>query len=209
LNKFSPRALRFVTSLASPQDLERVAKSTKKDHFFAFVGKSNVGKSSLINHLSQNKTLAKVSSTPGKTQLINLFQIPQCYVVDLPGYGFAKVSKEIKRTWHILIEEFFNFFFEKLHVFILIDPKKPISEEDFQMIALCESRKIPYVIIFTKIDQIGKTLIQSTIRPRLKELKEAFDQEPAFLLYSNKETHGRDALIKLIETALEKTDTTS
>ena len=193
-------------SLATVEDLSKLANSTKVDHFFAFVGKSNVGKSSLINHLSQNKSLAKVSSTPGKTQLINLFEQSNFYVVDLPGYGFAKVSKEIKRNWHVLIEEFFNFFFSKLNVFILIDPKKPISDEDFQMISLCESRQIPYVIIFTKIDQIGKTLIQSTIKPRLKELKDAFDQEPAFLLYSNKETLGREALMKLIETALEKTD---
>ena len=100
--------------MASTQDFERFAKKSRLKHF-AFVGKSNVGKSSLINHLAQNKNLAKVSSTPGKTQLVNLFEIPGCYIVDLPGYGFAKVSKNLRQEWNLLMQEYFDFFYQSLN----------------------------------------------------------------------------------------------
>lgn len=195
------RSLKFLTSMASQTDLERLAKQSRLKHF-AFVGKSNVGKSSLINHLAQNKNLAKVSSTPGKTQLINLFGITQCLIVDLPGYGFAKVSKEIKYNWNQFIQLYFDYFYERLNIFILIDPVKPISDEDFQMIEMCESRQIPYVIIFTKIDQFPKTQIEKLIKPRLAELKAYLKSEPFFVLHTTKTTDGRDALISLIESNL-------
>jgi GTP-binding protein len=190
-----------VTSLASTADLERFAKHSRKMQF-AFVGKSNVGKSSLINHLAQNKNLAKVSSTPGKTQLVNIFEIAECIVVDLPGYGFAKVSKEIKYNWNLLMQSYFDIFYNTLQVFILIDPKKPISQEDFDMIDLCLSRTIPFAIIFTKIDQIPKTHLEKTLKPRLKELQDYFQTPPSFILYSTESTQGRDALISLIEDSL-------
>lgn len=200
------RSLKFLTSMASEIDLERLIKQSKLKHF-AFVGKSNVGKSSLINHLAQNKGLAKVSSTPGKTQLINLFGIPQCLIVDLPGYGFARVSKEIKYNWNQFIQLYFDYFYERLNIFILIDPVKPIGDEDFQMIEMCESRQIPYVIIFTKIDQVPKMQVEKLIRPRLTELKNYLKREPFFVLYSIKATEGRDALISLIESNLNQTET--
>lgn len=203
MTKLNLRALKFVTSLATSSDLEKAAKQNRLKHF-AFVGKSNVGKSSLINHLAQNKNLAKVSSTPGKTQLVNLFEIKECLVVDLPGYGFAKVSKQIQYDWNLLMQSYFELFYQHLHVFILIDPKKAISDEDFQMIEMCEQKCIPFAIIFTKVDQIAKTHLEKTIRPRLKELEEYFGSAPSFILYSNQTSQGKDALIALMEESLKE-----
>lgn len=193
--------MKFVKSLASEADLAKQAKQLQPRHY-AFVGKSNVGKSSLINHLAQNKSLAKVSSTPGKTQLVNIFELKECLVIDLPGYGFAKVSKEIQSNWNNLMFSYFDYFSSHLHVFILIDPKKIIGDEDFKMIEMCEMRNIPFTIIFTKIDQIPKTHLEKTIKPRLIELQNYFNTQPSFILYSNQNNQGRDALISLIESSL-------
>lgn len=201
MNKIIWKNLKFITSLASSQDIEKAAKANRLPNF-AFVGKSNVGKSSLINHLAQNKNLAKVSSTPGKTQLINVFELPNCKIIDLPGYGFAKVSKEIKSGWNDLMQSYFDYFYSSLQVFILIDPKKSIGSEDFEMIRMCEQKLIPFVIIFTKTDQIPKTHLEKTIKPRLLELQEYFGQQPAFVLYSNQSSQGRDSLVQLIEARL-------
>ncbi len=191
------RLLKFSKTLATIPDLEKWSKGHPHHPQFAFIGKSNVGKSSLINHLGQNKTLAKVSSTPGKTQVINVFDLNECCVIDLPGYGFAKVSKEIKSKWNELIAAYLELCHKTLSIFILIDPKKPVSEDDFFMMNICNELGVPFIIIFTKIDQIPKTHLEGTIRPRLAEIKSYLKAEPAFLLYSTKSSVGKDALTKL------------
>ncbi len=198
--KINWRAIQFITSLATIHDLQREAKGQKRPHF-AFVGKSNVGKSSLINHLADNKKLAKISSTPGKTQLINLFDLKPAYLVDLPGYGFAQVSHQIRESWNLLIAQYFELFQSHLYLFILIDPKKKIGEEDFEMIHLCQIRQIPFTVIFTKIDQIAPTQLEKTIQPRLKELQSFLGQEANFVLHSKHQSKGKLAIMHLIESA--------
>ena len=196
------KLLKFSKTLAVVPDLEKWSRGHPHHPQFAFIGKSNVGKSSLINHLGQNKKLAKVSSTPGKTQVINVFDLNECCVIDLPGYGFAKVSKEIKGKWNELIAAYLEFCHRTLSIFILIDPKKPLSDDDFFMMNICNELSIPYTIIFTKIDQIPSTHLQGIIRPRLAEIKSHLKVEPAFLLYSIKSNVGKDALTKLFEEQL-------
>lgn len=196
------RSLKFVKTLANIPDIVKWATAHERYPQFAFIGKSNVGKSSLINHLSQNKGIAKVSSTPGKTQAINVFQLKDCFIMDLPGYGFAQVSKELKKNWNEFIGAYLQAAQKNLNIFILLDPKKPVSEEDFFMMEICMNLTIPFGLIFTKIDQIPPTKLQSVIKPRLSEIKSFLNHDAAFVLYSNKSMIGRDALVNLIEERL-------
>lgn len=132
---------------------------------FAFVGKSNVGKSSLINTLTGRRTLAKTSKTPGKTQLINYFIINSSfYFVDLPGYGFAKVPEQVKRDWGKIIEEYLKSERKKL-VFVLLDIRRIPSQDDLEMIEWLKHYGIDYKIIFTKVDKFSNN-------ERIKQLKE-------------------------------------
>ena len=122
---------------------------------FAFVGRSNVGKSSLINSITGRKKLAKTSKTPGRTQLINYFKVNnEFYIVDLPGYGFAKVPKEMKAEWGKTMERYVASDRKKL-VFVLLDIRRVPSEEDMEMLVWLDHHDIPFKIIFTKMDKVS------------------------------------------------------
>ena len=130
-----------------PEKLENVE--------IAFVGRSNVGKSSLINSLVKRKNLARTSKTPGRTQLVNFFLINKDrYFVDLPGYGFAKVPANIKKNWGNIMEEYLNSERRKV-VFVLLDIRRIPSGEDFEMLKYLEHYEIEYYIIFTKSDKLS------------------------------------------------------
>jgi GTP-binding protein len=162
---------------------------------FAFVGKSNVGKSSLINTLTGRRTLAKTSKTPGKTQLINYFIINSSfYFVDLPGYGFAKVPEQVKRDWGKIIEEYLKSERKKL-VFVLLDIRRIPSQDDLEMIEWLKHYGIDYKIIFTKVDKFSNN-------ERIKQLKEIkkkidIDGERA-MFFSSLTKYGKSEVLEFI-----------
>ena len=144
----------FVTSVASA---DKFLKTDKP--IIAVAGKSNVGKSSLINMLANKKKLAKTSVTPGRTRLINYFDFGDFMLADLPGYGFAKVSKEEKKKWGILLEEFLST--QKINLLLsLVDIRHDPTRDDENMINYLHSYAIPFTIVATKADKIGKTRIK-------------------------------------------------
>lgn len=162
---------------------------------FAFVGKSNVGKSSLINSLTNRKKLAKTSKTPGRTQLINYFIINKSiYFVDLPGYGFAKVPVYVKAEWGKIIESYLMSERKKL-VFLLLDIRRIPSEDDKQLIEWLIHFGIDFRIIFTKVDKLSNNQRFNQI----KEIKKSF---PMFkyehFFYSSLSNEGREKLLEFI-----------
>ena len=166
---------------------------------FAFVGRSNVGKSSLINSLTSRLKLARTSKTPGRTQLINYFLInDEFYIVDLPGYGFAKVPKEIKKQWGKTMERYIASKRKKL-VFVLLDIRRVPSDEDIEMLEWLEYNEMDYKIIFTKIDKLSNN-------ERAKQLKAiktrlVFDNEDVFF-HSSLTNKGRDEILNFMEEKL-------
>ena len=166
---------------------------------FAFVGRSNVGKSSLINSLTSRLKLARTSKTPGRTQLINYFLInDEFYIVDLPGYGFAKVPKEMKKQWGKTMERYIESKRKKL-VFVLLDIRRVPSDEDIEMLEWLEYNEMDYKIIFTKIDKLSNN-------ERAKQLKAiktrlVFDNEDVFF-HSSLTNKGRDEILNFMEEKL-------
>jgi ribosome biogenesis GTP-binding protein ysxC len=162
---------------------------------FSFIGRSNVGKSSLINSLTKRKSLARTSKTPGRTQLINYFLInDKIYFVDLPGYGFAKVPDTIKKNWGKTIESYLISNREKV-VFLLLDLRRVPSNEDMEMLKWLEHFGIEYYIIFTKADKLSNN-------EKFKQLKEirkklVFKNEDVFF-YSSLKNTGREELLNFI-----------
>ena len=163
---------------------------------FSFIGRSNVGKSSLINSLTNRRSLARTSKTPGRTQLINYFLINnKIHFVDLPGYGFAKVPEAVKRNWGKTIESYLVSNREKV-VFLLLDLRRVPSNEDMEMLKWLEHFEIEYYIIFTKADKLSNN-------EKFKQLKEirknlVFKNEDVFF-YSSLKNTGRKELLDFIE----------
>ena len=140
---------------------------------FAFVGRSNVGKSSLINSITGRKKLAKTSKTPGRTQLINYFKINnEFFIVDLPGYGFAKVPKEMKAEWGKTMDRYIASPRKKL-VFVLLDIRRIPSQEDIEMLVYLDHHDIPFKIIFTKMDKVSNNEKFKV----MKEIKKKIESE--------------------------------
>lgn len=162
---------------------------------FAFVGRSNVGKSSLINSITGRKKLAKTSKTPGRTQLINYFLINnEVYFVDLPGYGFAKVPKEMKEEWGKTMERYLASSRRKL-VFVLLDIRRIPSDEDLEMLRWLDHYEIPFKIIFTKMDKVSnndKFKAMKAIRTKID-----FSNEDV-LFHSSLSNMGRDQVLEFV-----------
>jgi GTP-binding protein len=172
---------------------------------FAFIGRSNVGKSSLINMLTQRKNLAKTSSTPGKTQTINHFLInKKWYLVDLPGYGYATVSKSTKEGWSEMIESYFKKRENVFCTFILIDSRLDPQKKDIEFINWLGGMGVPIVLVFTKIDKIKQSeLAQSRKKFETRLLNDWEELPPVFITSAEKKT-GRDHLLDFIEKAIKK-----
>jgi GTP-binding protein len=165
---------------------------------FAFIGRSNVGKSSLINSLLQRKNLAKTSVKPGKTQLINYFIVNgSFYFVDLPGYGFANVPVSLKKKWEKFIEAYLSGSGELRCLFLLIDSRYPLKESDYAMIEWLEFYRKNYQIIFTKTDKISQKEFYKNVRDGEKKFALSFNN--LFISYSAKTGRGREAVLKVIE----------
>jgi GTP-binding protein len=172
---------------------------------FAFIGRSNVGKSSLINMLTHRKNLAKTSSTPGKTQTINHFLInKKWYLVDLPGYGYATVSKSTKAGWSDMIESYFKNRENVFCTFILIDSRLDPQAKDIDFINWLGGLGVPIAIVLTKIDKIKQSeLARSRKKFENRLLKDWEELPPVFITSAEKKT-GRDHLLDFIEDALQK-----
>lgn len=168
---------------------------------FAFVGRSNVGKSSLINNLTNNKNLAKASSTPGKTKMINYFVINnQFKFVDLPGYGFAKVGKSHLNIWSSLIDVYLKHSNDLQTVFVLLDIRHIPSEQDRQMIEYLDYNNLPFMVIATKADKIAKSKIKAYLDVIVKTLN---IRQEMIIVSSSQTGFGKDKILNYIENKLE------
>jgi GTP-binding protein len=166
---------------------------------FAFIGRSNVGKSSLINMLCNNSKLAKTSATPGKTQLINHFLINDSwYLVDLPGYGYAKTGQSKKESFQRIIYDYCTKRENLVCLFVLIDSRLPLQAIDFEFLTWCSEKKIPFSIIYTKSDKSGKTTLTKNIDAIEKELLEQWEELPNTFLSSAEKKTGRVEILGFI-----------
>ncbi len=167
---------------------------------YAFIGRSNVGKSSLINMLVGQKSLAKVSTRPGKTQLINHFVIDDSwYLVDLPGYGYAKISISIKEKFQKLISRYILDRENLYCLFVLIDIRHTPQAIDVDFINWLGENHIPFAIVFTKADKLGKVSIEKNVAAYLAELKKIWEELPPFLVSSSLNGLGREEIFSFIQ----------
>jgi len=167
---------------------------------FAFIGRSNVGKSSLINMLTDHKHLAKISGKPGKTQLINHFDIDsKWYMVDLPGYGFAKVNKKLKADWNKMIRNYLTERENLVSVFVLVDSRLSPQAIDIEFISWCGKLELPVVLLFTKADKQSQSKTSENVHRFLDEMEKMFVEAPEFFVTSAMTRVGREELIQFIE----------
>tara|TARA_Y100000389_G_scaffold73218_1_gene69876 strand:- start:293 stop:895 length:603 start_codon:yes stop_codon:yes gene_type:complete len=170
---------------------------------FAFVGRSNVGKSSLINSLLNNKSIAKISSKPGKTLLINHFRInDKLYIVDLPGYGYATVSKKIKEDIKTMHKNYFKLRKELLYTFLLIDIRHDIQKKDIEFMEFLISNYCPFVIIFTKSDKLKIKQLDVQIDNLKEQLSKYWEDLPKMFVTSSKNKLGINEIHSFIESSL-------
>lgn len=167
---------------------------------YAFIGRSNVGKSSLINMLTQNKKLAKTSSLPGKTLLINHFLINnEWYLVDLPGYGYAKRSKKEQEKLQQIISSYILKREQMTNLFVLIDSRHEPQKIDLEFIEWLGENGIPFCIVFTKADKSKTTQLQSNVAAFLKKLKEQWEELPPHFITSSENRTGRAEVLAYID----------
>ncbi len=167
---------------------------------YVFIGRSNVGKSSLINMVTGKKNLAKTSSTPGKTRLINHFLINnKWYLVDLPGYGYAKVSKTSKATWDKMIRDYLLKRKNLMNVFVLIDSRLEPQKIDLAFTSWLGEKLVPFSIVFTKSDKLKKMQIISSVEHYKKELRKSWEELPPLFITSAEKKTGKEELLDYIE----------
>lgn len=167
---------------------------------FAFIGRSNVGKSSLINMLSENEKIAKVSNTPGKTQTINYFLVNDSwYMVDLPGYGYAKVSKKLRAQWEKMILDYLEFRPTLMLLFVLIDSRLPAQKLDIEFLQWCGEKGIPVSLVYTKTDKLTKNQLASNLAQIRKTLQNDWEQLPEQFISSAVLKNGRTEILSHIE----------
>lgn len=167
---------------------------------YAFIGRSNVGKSSLINMLLQRKNLAKTSGTPGKTQLINHYKINgEWFLVDLPGYGYARVSKKERKRFQQFIEDYFLKRRQLLSALVLVDIRHEPQETDLNFMEWLGERQIPFAIVFTKADKLRPNAIEEKVAIYIKVLTEAgWVESPPYFITSAVKGTGREELLGYI-----------
>lgn len=192
----------FVSSHA---DVKKCPPPDKPE--FAFIGRSNVGKSSLINMLTGRKALAKISSKPGKTQTINHFIINgSWYLVDLPGYGYAGVSKQKRQGFGKMIEQYVLKRENLYCLFVLIDSRHEPMKIDLEFIHWAGSHGIPLCLLFTKADKISSDRLRKNLAQYEKTLLETWEELPPIIVTSSVEKKGRDEVLTFIENALAQAD---
>jgi GTP-binding protein len=172
---------------------------------FAFIGRSNVGKSSLINMLVNKKGLAKISGSPGKTQTINHFHINNSwYLVDLPGYGFAKTSQTNRAKWEQMIYDYLRYRKNLFTVFVLIDSRIKPQRNDLEFINQLGENSVPFVIVFTKADKQTKNKTVSSVAAFTNELLKSWESLPLYFVSSAETGEGRDHILDYIERTMDE-----
>lgn len=184
--------------IESNSDVLKCPKSSLPE--YAFIGRSNVGKSSLINMLTEHKNLAKVSGKPGKTRLINHFLINEnWHLVDLPGYGYAKVSKKEKKTFQKYITVYFEKRPQLVNTFVLVDIRHDVQPIDLDFMIWLGESTIPFSIIFTKADKLKKNQLEDKIAAYSSKLLETWTEMPPYFITSSAHKIGRDDVLDYIE----------
>ena len=167
---------------------------------FAFVGRSNVGKSSLINMITGYKNLAKISTAPGKTRLINHFNInDDWFLVDLPGYGFAKVSQRSRRRWEQMIENYLRKRENLTMVFVLIDARHTPQKIDLEFLEQLKLWKVPFCLVFTKSDKENQRTVSKNVKDFLDAMKKTWQFLPQHFVSSALKKTGKDKILDFIE----------
>lgn len=168
---------------------------------YAFIGRSNVGKSSLINMLMERKNLAKTSGRPGKTQLINHFKVNEnWFLVDLPGYGYARVSKKDKKTFQKYITNYFEQRQQLVCSFVLVDVRHEPQKVDMEFMEWMGENGIPFCIIFTKADKLKPKAIEKNVNGYIKKLLEGvWDEAPQYFVTSSSKNTGRDEVLNYVD----------
>lgn len=166
---------------------------------YAFIGRSNVGKSSLINMLVNRKGIAKISSTPGKTQLLNFFIVDDAwYLTDLPGYGYAKRSKKERGSWDKMISTYLLTRKNLINIFLLVDARHKPQELDTRFMKNLAMNQLPFTIVFTKTDKLKPEELDQNLELYLKEISEDWEELPPYVVSSALTQKGRDELLDII-----------
>lgn len=204
--------IKYAKYLISSPDYAKCPVPDKPE--YAFIGRSNVGKSSLINMLCNNDKLAKTSSAPGKTQMINHFlissapdkeskkgdgKIEEWYIVDLPGYGFAKVSQSSRRRWEQMIENYLRKRENLTMVFVLIDSRHAPQKIDLEFLNQLRNWDVPFSIIFTKTDKESQSVVSKNTRDFFTTMKKTWQFLPQHFITSATKKSGRDKVLSFIE----------
>jgi GTP-binding protein len=201
--------IKTATYLISSPSFDKCPPPDKPE--FAFIGRSNVGKSSLINMLTNNARLAKTSGTPGKTQLINHFEVASMpdekaytketkwYLVDLPGYGFAKVSISSRRRWEQMIENYLRRRENLKMIFVLIDARHSPQKIDLEFLNNLDKWGLPITMIFTKADKETQAIVSKNVKQFLDALRKTWQFLPQHFISSAVKKSGRDKILTLIE----------
>ena len=193
--------IKSVSFVVSNTDHKKCPEDSKPE--FAFIGRSNVGKSSLINLLTGNKKLAKISSTPGKTQLINHFVInDEWYLVDLPGYGYAKASKSARSTWEKFIADYLTKRKTLMNIFVLLDSRLEPQKIDMEFINWCGEKQLPFVMVFTKIDKLSSSALQKNLLKFKKEMLKTWEELPPIYTTSSVSGFGNEPILNYISQIL-------
>lgn len=166
---------------------------------YAFIGRSNVGKSSLINMLTNNKKLAKISSKPGKTQLINHFLIDKTwYLVDLPGYGFAKIAKSQRVKWEQFVVKYILERENLMTLFVLIDSRIPPQKIDLEFMTMLGESGVPFAMVFTKIDKLSSTKLAKALQQYKNEMLKTWEFMPPVYTTSSVSAHGKTSILNFV-----------
>ena len=186
--------------LISSPDYEKCPAPDRPE--YAFIGRSNVGKSSLINMLCNNQKLAKTSGSPGKTQLINHFSINKSwYIVDLPGYGFAKVSQRDRRRWEQMIENYLRKRENLANVFVLLDSRHKPQKIDLDFVNQLGQWEVPFSLVFTKADKETQRVVAANVKAFLDIMRKEWEFLPAHFVSSVMKQMGRDKILDYIGVA--------
>jgi len=178
--------------------IDKLPKADKPE--YAFIGRSNVGKSSLINMLTGVKGLAKISGRPGKTITINHFLINDSwYLVDLPGYGFAKRSRTDREKWTLMLQQYLKKRKNLIYTFVLVDARHEPQAIDLEFIQKMAELQLPFVLVFTKLDKLGRTIADKQLTHYKKQLLQYWEELPLCVVTSSVSGLGRDELLGIID----------
>jgi len=193
-----PRTIQEVKYVGSYPSISSCPKDEKPE--YAFIGRSNVGKSSLINMLTGRNGLARISKKPGKTQMINYFQVERAwYLVDLPGYGYAKISKKKRREWEIMIEGYLQHRRTLACAFVLIDANIPAQQIDIDFLNWLGDKQVPFAIVYTKIDRLKPAEVQPNIDNIRTTLLEHWEALPQEFITSSVKKEGQEEILGFID----------